>query len=258
MQATPLNEIREPVLQELTDWVWVRPPTWSTHKLGGNYLAIITPDESAPGGLSRKFQPRAKGIEGMVCRHLAPGDAFELGGVTTDTAGTVKPRKVFGIVVRVAKTQLLYVPATKGMEACTIADTIVSNLHNIGAEETLQRRYKQMVDQYTALNGQMKEVQTQLQAMKTGEMTQAEERAEAMGAVARPEPAAPTEPTAFDIGFEDEPEEPLPAAEMLDPVALAYNVLASLPPDKLQALYESIQASRQFPTNHKLSLDESG
>lgn len=76
-------------------------PVWESHSRGKNWLARITSNPTAPGGLEREFATKARGGLYYVLPDLAPGDAVEFGADYYTGKGRKQSERWYGFVVRV-------------------------------------------------------------------------------------------------------------------------------------------------------------
>jgi len=91
---------------KIDTWVWEDSPDWSTHANGNNFLAIISEDDTAPGGFKREFVPRAKGKRGFVTRTVTAGDAIEVGSYTLGKNGALTKNRHYYVVLVSEKNKL--------------------------------------------------------------------------------------------------------------------------------------------------------
>lgn len=81
--------------------VLLEAPVWENHKRGKNWLATIEKDPAAPGGLGRKFAPKARG-EGFYVLPLDlvhAGDPVEFGADYYSGSGTKRADRWYGVVL---------------------------------------------------------------------------------------------------------------------------------------------------------------
>jgi hypothetical protein len=73
-------------------------PVFEQHYRGQNWLAIIRIDPNSPGGLSRKWLPKANG-GGYIVTDLEVLDAVEFGADYKTSLGKKHPKRWYGVVV---------------------------------------------------------------------------------------------------------------------------------------------------------------
>jgi hypothetical protein len=72
---------------------------WESHKRGKNWLAVITPSPSSPGGLSRNFAAKARGDLYYIVPDWSVGDAVEFGADYYSGKGRKNDKRWYGFVV---------------------------------------------------------------------------------------------------------------------------------------------------------------
>ena len=72
---------------------------WESHSRGKNWLAVISPNPSSPGGLERSFQEKAKSDYFYLISGLSVGDAVEFGADYYSGRGRKSPTRWYGFVV---------------------------------------------------------------------------------------------------------------------------------------------------------------
>lgn len=77
-----------------------RVPCWESHARGKNWLAVITPDPTAPGGFRRVFATAAKDDSYYLLPDWKPGDAVEFGADYYTGGGRKNSNRWYGYVVR--------------------------------------------------------------------------------------------------------------------------------------------------------------
>ena len=90
---------------------------WTSHKRGKNWLAVIEPNASKPGGLERDFQEKAKGDCYYMAGGLSVGDAIEFGADDYSGSGRKSPERWYGYVKRIEAKYIVVVSATTGKAA---------------------------------------------------------------------------------------------------------------------------------------------
>lgn len=104
-------------------------PVWENHSRGKNWMAAITRDPSAPSGLDRKFFPMAKG-EGVYYRldqEIAPVPfPVEFGADYYSGSGRKNASRKYGVVVRIARSEFLWVETVTAIQACKLAKELAA------------------------------------------------------------------------------------------------------------------------------------
>lgn len=93
-------------------------PCWESHSRGKNWLAVITPSPTSPGGLERTFAAKAKGDAFYLVPALSVGDAVEFGADYYTGSGKKSAERWYGFVVAVAEDAILLRPCATGKAAC--------------------------------------------------------------------------------------------------------------------------------------------
>jgi len=102
----------------------VEVPAYETHARGTNWLAKISPNPSAPGGLDRDFVERARGKYYYMITDLKPGTPIEFGADYTSSGGKRHPSRWYGVVVRVGDDAIDLAPTEGADEAFALAEEI--------------------------------------------------------------------------------------------------------------------------------------
>lgn len=89
-----------------------------------SWMAVINPNPKAPGGLDRKFMPRARGDYFYVVAEqgLAPGQVVEFGADYVKRGGKRLVRRWYGAIVSVDTSALKLAEAESPKHAFNIAD----------------------------------------------------------------------------------------------------------------------------------------
>ena len=96
-------------------------PAWENHARGSNWLAVVDINGLLPGGLSRKWLPRAKGECFYLVSDLALFDAVEFGADYTTGVGKKKPNRWYGVVIAKTDDLLVLQEADTGAAAVMLA-----------------------------------------------------------------------------------------------------------------------------------------
>lgn len=83
---------------KIEDGALVEVPCYEKHIRSKNWLATISPDPSAPGGLSRSFQDRGRGRYYYLVGGLSVGDAVEFGADYYTGSGSKRATRRYGVV----------------------------------------------------------------------------------------------------------------------------------------------------------------
>lgn len=95
----------------------VSSPIHEEHHRGKNWLAIIEPAPTQPGGLSRDFQPFGRGEFRFMVGRLALHDAVEFGADYVTTMGRKVPKRWFGVVVEITESTIAIEEVGSGIAA---------------------------------------------------------------------------------------------------------------------------------------------
>lgn len=90
--------------------VLLQAPAWDDTRRGINWMAVIGTDPGKPGGLSRRFMPRGRGICLYQVEQLAPGDPVEFGADHVSSSGRRTYQRWYGVVVRIEEDQVVMTP----------------------------------------------------------------------------------------------------------------------------------------------------
>lgn len=99
-------------------------PVWGTHSRSKNWMAIISLDNTAPGGLAREFAEKAKGDCFYILPSLEVGDAIEFGADYYTGSGRKSPERWYGYIVRIEPTYLVLHRCKTGKEAVKSGEKI--------------------------------------------------------------------------------------------------------------------------------------
>lgn len=100
----------------------VEVPAYETHARGTNWLAKISPNPSAPGGLDRDFVERARGKYYYMITDLKPGTPIEFGADYRTAGGHKRPNRWYGVVGWIASDSIEFVEADNSDEAFSLAE----------------------------------------------------------------------------------------------------------------------------------------
>lgn len=92
-------------------------PIWEDHKRGKNWAAVIALSPTAPGGLERKFLPRAHGDYYYVITDLRVGDPVEFGADYYTGGGNREPHRWYGVVTEITPEYVEIAQCKSGREA---------------------------------------------------------------------------------------------------------------------------------------------
>lgn len=87
--------------------VLLEAPVFEGSKRGINWIAIIGVDATKPGGLSRRFLPRGRGICLYQIEQLSAGDPIEFGADYVATSGTRYRKRWYGVVKKIHEEEVV-------------------------------------------------------------------------------------------------------------------------------------------------------
>ena len=174
------------ITQKLHQWAWINPPVWSSHPNGQNFLAKISPDDTSPQGIAREFQPRAKDAPGLVFRKLAPSDAFEMGSVGVDEAGKAYKQRLYGVIIKLNREELVWVQSESALDALAGSVNISQHLPEIGPIQTLQKQLQHLRATADQTQTRIEEIEMQIKTVLEEEEKVIQARVEETGAIATP------------------------------------------------------------------------
>lgn len=96
-------------------------PVYEGHRRGKNWLAIIDVDGTAPGGLSRRFLPTARGECLYMVEQMGLFDPVEFAGDYITGVGTKKPNRWYGVVIAKTDDFIDVEEAPSGAQAVLLA-----------------------------------------------------------------------------------------------------------------------------------------
>lgn len=102
-EAARTNPRMEIVRIKAAPGVLLEAPVYEQSKRGVNWLAVIGVDATKPGGLSRRFLPRGRGICLYQTEQLAAGDAVEFGADYISTTETRHRTRWYGVVFEIVE-----------------------------------------------------------------------------------------------------------------------------------------------------------
>jgi len=106
-------------------------PIYENHERGTNWLAKISPNPSAPGGLDREFVERGRGKYYYLVADLEPGTPVEFGADYRTSGGRKRPNRWYGVVARVATDAIEFAPANDADEAFALAEEMEDEIPTI-------------------------------------------------------------------------------------------------------------------------------
>jgi hypothetical protein len=105
-------------------------PVFENHFRGQNWLAVIGIDPCCPGGLSRRWLPKANG-GGYIVTDIQLHDPLEFGADYKTSLGRKHPKRWYGVVIEKridsvehAKGTLIVKPCESGRDACLESITL--------------------------------------------------------------------------------------------------------------------------------------
>lgn len=115
-------------------------PVYEGHKRGRNWMAIISANPTAPGGLERQFVPRAHGKYFYPIEGLAAGQAVEFGADYYSAGGRKHPSRWYGVIVRISADQIEIAPCESGDAALEMAAQMQAEAPTISRQAMLDQR----------------------------------------------------------------------------------------------------------------------
>ncbi len=76
----------------------ISSPVYEDNRRGKNWLAVIEADPLMPGGVYRRWLPRARGEFRYMVNTLRPGAPVEFGADYVTTLGRKHPKRWYGVV----------------------------------------------------------------------------------------------------------------------------------------------------------------
>lgn len=119
----------------------VDAPVYCDHRRGKNWLARISIDPSAPGGLAREFMPRARGGFRYIVRSLSPGDAVEFGADYYTSGGNRRADRAYGFVGNKTENEIWFYWTGTAREAVERAQAWKSERARVSADAQSVREY---------------------------------------------------------------------------------------------------------------------
>ena len=81
-------------------------PVWDESRRAKNWAAVVGVDPAMPGGLSRRWLPKGRGICFFVIEQVAVLDVIEFAGDRTAWSGNTVQNRWYGIVIGITQTEL--------------------------------------------------------------------------------------------------------------------------------------------------------
>lgn len=95
----------------------VEVPCFESHQRGKNWLAVISSDPSAPGGLHREFQPRGHGGYYYLVSGLKVGQPIEFGADYYSGSGRKSSLRFYGVITALTEQSLSVEKTDTGKQA---------------------------------------------------------------------------------------------------------------------------------------------
>lgn len=93
-------------------------PVWEDHRRGKNWMAMISIDPEAPGGLSRTFAKKARGeFYYMVPDWAGPGVAVEFGADYYSCGGRPSRTRWYGVILEAGESKMTLEACESGKDA---------------------------------------------------------------------------------------------------------------------------------------------
>lgn len=99
-------------------------PVYNAHRNTKNWMAQITLDPKAPGGIARKFCAKARGDYYYVIDGVKVGDAVEFGADYYTYGGRKQPERWYGVVVELTEEEIVFERAADARAAIELAKEI--------------------------------------------------------------------------------------------------------------------------------------
>lgn len=96
-------------------------PAWDETRRAKNWLAVINVDGTKPGGLDRRWMPRARGECFYMVEQLSLFDPVEFGADRVAWSGNPVQNRWYGVVVEKTDSYLLVEPVDSGAAAVIIS-----------------------------------------------------------------------------------------------------------------------------------------
>ncbi len=97
-------------------------PIWEEHKRGSNWAAIIGVDPVMPGGLSRRFIERGRGVCKYLSEKIGTFDAVEFAGDYYTFSRDKQQNRWYGVVTDVTADAVVVVQYKDGLSAILAAE----------------------------------------------------------------------------------------------------------------------------------------
>lgn len=134
-------------------------PIYENHKRGKNWMAVIEPDPTSPGGISRAFQQRANGEYFYMLGNLEPGDAVEFGADYISSSGKRSSSRWYGVVISLSDNTVAIEKCENTVDLWALRTSVRASL------ETSAHKRSALVEEKSALLARLKEIDKLLQKM---------------------------------------------------------------------------------------------
>lgn len=118
------KEQREPLKFAVMNGAMLEAPVWETHERGSNWAAVIGVDPTKPGGLSRTFVERGRGVCLYTVDQVTVFDPMEFAGDYFTYAGSKRMTRWYGVVSEKNTEGLTFIPCKSGIEAILLARSL--------------------------------------------------------------------------------------------------------------------------------------
>lgn len=120
---------------KVEDGAMVEAPVYEAHKRGKNWMATITADPAAPGGLARTFVKTGRGRYYYIVDASLVGKAVEIAGDYISGGGNRSRNRWYGVVRSVTDSAISIERCAGSRAAILAARTPVHNDHDALVEE---------------------------------------------------------------------------------------------------------------------------
>jgi hypothetical protein len=96
-------------------------PVWEEHRRSSNWAAVIGIDAGMPGGLSRRFIDKGRGVCKYIAEQIGVFDAMEFAGDYFTWAKEKRPNRWYGVVTSITNDHIVLVQCKDGLAAIIAA-----------------------------------------------------------------------------------------------------------------------------------------
>lgn len=106
---------------DVLNYVLLDVPVHEAHARGKNWAAVIDVDGKSPGGVSRRWLPRARGEGHYIIDQLALFDAVEFAADYVQWSGKTLPKRWYGVVTSIKDTAVFFTECKSASDAVLLA-----------------------------------------------------------------------------------------------------------------------------------------